>query len=1051
MFVSRLPALLPALLVWVSAPAFAKDNHPAALPQVTGGHGSSQFVRSWDDNGDGKVSRAEYEHQRVKRFAVTDTDKSEALSQDEYIHEYAARLDGQFAEEKTASIQQTDTRFRALDKDRDNFIARAEYDASGAKAFQHLDPDGDGRIGERDPKTQPVARASNPSVIRMPTTHDLAGFIEIHDTDGDGEVTREQFDAQRAASFTATDLDRNGKLDQGEYVKEFVARLDRQIETRRQDQLKQAGVRFKSIDNDKNGSITRAEYLAMSTRMFERADTNEDGVVSAADPTPPRRERDQDGPAVSAAAAGEANAPQAMGKIDVSADEEQSRSTVGNSTVIGSEQLEAEQAQNFEDAIRYVPGVNIVDLGRFGDNGFNIRGLEGDRVALTIDNLPLAEFVETTPAYEFFRAGRGSVDIDSLKSIEVAKGADSITAGSGALGGAVMLTTKDPADYLMGAGNDSYFRVKTGYTSSTDEMMTTATAVNRTGPIESMLLYTRRRGHEAESWYDSSPVAAGSERRTPDPIDRSSDNVLAKVNWLANDNHRLGIVGEYSRATNEIDNLSRVGGIGYLVRRADDDGDRDRYGVEYAWENDGTLFDVLEWSADRVQTESRALTTILAGSGCARNITPCLRSEDRATEQTLDRSALDLSKAWRSGGTSHSSSYGLAWQQREVGFSAVDTRYIGTTSDTSSVTVDPDQVPRTDVSNYTAYLRDTVVLLNDRLTVTAGMRYDRTDYSPRLDDLFVDETGTVRDVSFSAPTWQLNSELEFVTGHSAWVQAGSGFRAPSVAEMYAPTATTQATDAATGSPVVLWDFVANPDLEAEESLNTEIGYRWRSERHELGISAYQDKYTNFVEDTVLVRNADVRYRTCTNDRCTIVTGNEYLMPTNFGEVTVKGVEVAGRWAIDRQWSTRIAWAYSEGEKKNGDPLPSIVPATGVLGLRYASPSQRWAVTANVTHAEAKQVEDAIITETTDSFESLTPDFLSDTYTVFDLLTEIDVTKDVRLTAGIYNVADERYYLWPRVRFVNEGTTTLYGYASGAGIGRYSEPGRNFRVSLAWQF
>jgi hemoglobin/transferrin/lactoferrin receptor protein len=158
---------------------------------------------------------------------------------------------------------------------------------------------------------------------------------------------------------------------------------------------------------------------------------------------------------------------------------------------------------------------------------------------------------------------------------------------------------------------------------------------------------------------------------------------------------------------------------------------------------------------------------------------------------------------------------------------------------------------------------------------------------------------------------------------------------------------------------------------------------------------------------------------------------------------------SGRWSINDQWSTRIAWAYSEGEKKNGDPLPSVVPATGVLGVRYAS--QRWAITGNVTHAEAKQLEDAVITETSDFFESLTPDYLSDAYTVFDLLAEINVTKDVRLTAGVYNVADEKYYLWPRVRFVNEGTTTLYGYASGDGIGRYSEPGRNYRVSLAWQF
>jgi hemoglobin/transferrin/lactoferrin receptor protein len=71
--------------------------------------------------------------------------------------------------------------------------------------------------------------------------------------------------------------------------------------------------------------------------------------------------------------------------------------------------------------------------------------------------------------------------------------------------------------------------------------------------------------------------------------------------------------------------------------------------------------------------------------------------------------------------------------------------------------------------------------------------------------------------------------------------------------------------------------------------------------------------------------------------------------------------------------------------------------------------------------------------------------------VLDLFGALDITKNMRLSAGVYNVLDEKYYLWPRVRFVNEGTTTLYGYASGEGIGRFSEPGRNYRVSLAWQF
>jgi hemoglobin/transferrin/lactoferrin receptor protein len=452
-----------------------------------------------------------------------------------------------------------------------------------------------------------------------------------------------------------------------------------------------------------------------------------------------------------------------------------------------------------------------------------------------------------------------------------------------------------------------------------------------------------------------------------------------------------------------------------------------------------------------MKTDSRGLTTILAGSGCAQGIVPCLRTEDRSTAQVLDRSALDLTKTWRGKRSSHSFAYGLVWQQRDVDFIAVDTRYIGTTEGTSSVTVDPAQVPKTDVENYSLYLRDSISMLNDRLKLIAGARYDRTAYSPLLDAEFMDDSGTVRDVDFAEPTWQLTGEFGFTPAHSLWARVGRGFRAPTVGDMYAPTSTSVATEVVTGNQVTLWDSVANPDLESEKSLNKELGYRWRSGRHQLGISAYHDKYTNFIDDASFIRNPEVAYRTCSGSNCTVSFGNQYLMPANLGEVTVKGVEVEGRWAISDQWSARLAWAYSEGEKMNGDPLPSILPANGVLGLRYAAPSQRWAVTGNLTHSAPKKLEDAAITETSDFFESLVPDYLSDAYTVFDLFGEVNITKGVRLNAGIYNAFDEKYYLWPRVRFVNEGATTLYGYVTGEGIGRYTEPGRNYRASLSWQF
>lgn len=272
-------------------------NGAESLP--TGGHAGNAFIGAWDDDGDGKVLRAEYDTMRTLRFTATDLNRDSSLTVDEYLNEYAVRLDRDIADERSASLKQTDTRFKALDKDEDKFISRAEYDASGERAFVHLDRNKDGRITQEDaePQSKEAQSRETPrrrSIIAMPTSHNLAGMLEIYDDDGDDVLSRTQYDTQRAKVFAATDTNQDGKLDHEEYVKEFDARLLDRIADRRQAQLKQGRVRFKAIDSDENGGISRNEYLAMSARMFERADTNKDGLISQADP-PPVRERRVEG------------------------------------------------------------------------------------------------------------------------------------------------------------------------------------------------------------------------------------------------------------------------------------------------------------------------------------------------------------------------------------------------------------------------------------------------------------------------------------------------------------------------------------------------------------------------------------------------------------------------------------------------------------------------------------------------------------------------------------------------------------------------------------
>ena len=723
------------------------------------------------------------------------------------------------------------------------------------------------------------------------------------------------------------------------------------------------------------------------------------------------------------------------------------RSANQNVTVLTAADLDNEMANTMEEAIRYIPGVSIVDMGRFGDNGFNIRGLESDRVAITVDGLSLGESVETARSYEFFRSGRGDVDIDTLKSLAVVKGADSISAGSGALGGAVVFTTKDPADYLAPAGNDTHLGFKAGYSGANDETMGTLTVANRTGIVESMLVYTRRDGHETESYYDTTNDRTGVGRRTPDPVDSTRDNLLGKLDLQLSEAHTLGVMLERGRATNDVDNLSRVYAPGYLTRQGHDTNDRDRYGAHYAWLAETALFDTLEAQLDRQVTESRGITTITAGSGCPGGAIPCLRSENRSTEQTLDRAALDFSKAFNTGAAQHDLVYGMAWQQREVDFTAVDTRW-NAAGGIASVEVDPRQVPRTDVDNWNVYLRDSVRLLDERLTLSAGARYDRYDYAPQVDSTFVDRTGTVRDVSFAAPSWQLGAEFRFLPDHALWAQLGRGFRAPSVADMYSPTSTTTLINAQTGQPLVFNDTVSNPDLSAEKSLNVELGYRWSSERAQLGLSVFRDRYDNFIEYSTLTQQIPGGFRTTATGP--VLYQRAYTMPTNAGQVTVKGAELEGRVQFNDAWSARLAASYSEGKKQNGDPLESIVPASAVLGVRYA-PSAAWNVTAAVTHAAAKHADDAYTTAANGTVS--TPAWVdkADGYTVLDLFGSWNLSEQWRLSAGIYNLTNREYYLWQRVRGVYQGSNTLYGYVNDEGIGRYSEPGRNARVTVGYSW
>ena len=61
-----------------------------------------------------------------------------------------------------------------------------------------------------------------------------------------------------------------------------------------------------------------------------------------------------------------------------------------NVTRITAQDIDAIGATTIRDILRYEPGVSVEGGGRFGLSDFNIRGINGDRVLILLDGIPVA-------------------------------------------------------------------------------------------------------------------------------------------------------------------------------------------------------------------------------------------------------------------------------------------------------------------------------------------------------------------------------------------------------------------------------------------------------------------------------------------------------------------------------------------------------------------------------------------------------------------------------------------------------------------------------------
>lgn len=430
--------------------------------------------------------------------------------------------------------------------------------------------------------------------------------------------------------------------------------------------------------------------------------------------------------------------------ISATRNEQDVSSVPSTVTVQDRQALDRQNVNTLRELVRYEPNVSVGGAGTRASNaGYNIRGIDGDRILTQVDGVEVPDNFFNGP---YAKTRRNYVDPEIVKRVEILRGPASALYGSSAIGGAVSYFTLDPDDIIK-PGQDVGARLKTGYSSADDSWLTSGTVAGRVQDVDGLLHLSQRNGHEMES-YDGNN-ATGLARTGANPEDARTTNVLAKLGWNYGDDNRLGLTYEKFKDDRDVNLKNAVGGpfTGgrgfnfYRARSGNDTITRERFGIENRFALDSPIADHIKTRLNyQIAKTDQTTAEIYQPS---RRV---LRTRETLYEEKQWVFDAQLDKAFSLGETDHQMTYGTTLKQQKVTGSREGAASclaigggctaIGAPSPSAGDSVKKSSdFPDPTINTYSLFVQDQITW--NKWTFLPAVRYDYTQLKPKLTQEFL--------------------------------------------------------------------------------------------------------------------------------------------------------------------------------------------------------------------------------------------------------------------------------------------------------------------------